>query len=590
MTAMAGHKYRVIKRLEAGGMAEVFFGEAKGVQGFKKWVAIKRVLPHLAQNENFIQMFLDEARLSARLNHANIVTVFDIEPWKDTYQLIMEFVDGANLKRITDSLQSRGCTVPLAEAAYICIEACRALSYAHELHDENCIALNIVHRDISPPNIMVTKRGEVKVADFGLAKAGTQLSQTDPGVVKGKFGYLSPEAAEGREVDARADIFALGVVLWEMLAGRRLFLGESDYATVKLVQKANVPRLSPLNSEVDEVFEEILLRALTRDPVQRYQSAEEFGNALTSYLFSRQLKVTSYDLAALVQTATTSGEPNASSNAKESSLIHRLIQEELDESILQSSDPSIRPAVEEEAPTAPPGELEDPASWFSEEELAAAGPQPEHVPSNGARPPHSGSWHEAGLDVQELAESSGSFSAHAAPNTTRRPPSAQLRPAYAQSMADSGDFGDVEPFDATPFEDDNEPTVVAMPPSHASAFANGQSHFGVQEGLHRGAQAVAHNGHRARQAQHAVAHHAHSASAAVMRSTSQPPRPPVSSQPPRLSLATGPDAPPLHGGVTGPRLAADKGKRSGGGAARMLVAAAVVVATVIAGLLAIRIL
>ncbi|MEY4577272.1 MAG: hypothetical protein RL701_1975, partial [Pseudomonadota bacterium] len=159
-------------------MAEVYLGEASSLEGFRKRVAIKRVLPHLAKNESFIQMFLDEARLSARLSHANIVSVFDISAREDTYFLIMEFVDGANLKRILESLQRRGLTFPLPEAIYVCAEACHGLSYAHELHDENGRALNIVHRDISPPNIMLTKRGEVKVADFGLAKAGTQLSQT----------------------------------------------------------------------------------------------------------------------------------------------------------------------------------------------------------------------------------------------------------------------------------------------------------------------------------------------------------------------------------------------------------------------------
>src|SRR4249920_2126466 len=150
---MADHRYRVIKRLEAGGMAEVYLGEAQGLQDFKKRVAIKRVLPHLAKNESFIQMFLDEARLSARLNHANIVTVFDISARDDTYFLIMEFVDGANLKRLQESLHRRGQTFPLPEAIYTCAEACNGLHYAHNLTDENGHALGIVHRDISPPNI-----------------------------------------------------------------------------------------------------------------------------------------------------------------------------------------------------------------------------------------------------------------------------------------------------------------------------------------------------------------------------------------------------------------------------------------------------
>jgi serine/threonine protein kinase len=392
---MADHRYRVIKRLEAGGMAEVYLGEATGVEGFKKRVAIKRVLPHLAQNENFIRMFLDEARLSAKLSHANIVSVFDISARDDTYFLIMEFVDGANLKKILDSLNRRSQRFKLPEAIYVCAEACRGLSYAHELHDENGRALGIVHRDISPPNIMLTKRGEVKVADFGLAKAGTQLSQTDPGVVKGKFSYLSPEAANGKDVDARADIFSLGIVLWEMLAGRRLFLGETDYATVKLVQVANIPRLSPLNNQVDVEFEEIMLKALAREPEKRFQSAQEFGDALTGYLFSRQLKVTNYDIATLVKTAIAE---DAMPQKNETSLIDRLIQEELDESVGlggEAKKPRVTP-VSGFSEVAHEGELEDPMQWFAEE--AEAPKRSSRRPP--ADPPRGNTgWRESGLEV-----------------------------------------------------------------------------------------------------------------------------------------------------------------------------------------------
>jgi eukaryotic-like serine/threonine-protein kinase len=390
---MVDHRYRVIKRLEAGGMAEVYLGEATGVEGFKKRVAIKRVLPHLAQNENFIRMFLDEARLSARLNHANIVSVFDISARDDTYFLIMEFVDGANLKKIQESLQRRGQRFALPEAVYVCAEACRGLSYAHELHDENGRPLGIVHRDVSPPNILLTKLGEVKVADFGLAKAGTQLSQTDPGVVKGKFSYLSPEAANGKEVDARADIFSLGIVLWEMLAGRRLFLGETDYATVKLVQQANIPRLSPLNNQVDLDFEEIMLKALARDPDQRFQSEHDLGEALTGYLFHRQLKVTNNNIANVVKSAIAE---DLLPTKSETSLIDRLIQEELDMSVGlggKAEKPRATP-ISGLGELEPEGELEDPMQWFTEE--------PEAPKRASRRPPDpkrgNTGWRETGLE------------------------------------------------------------------------------------------------------------------------------------------------------------------------------------------------
>ncbi len=311
-------------------MAEVFVGEALSVQGFKKRVAIKRVLPHLAENKNFIGMFLDEARLGARLNHANIVSVFDIGAADNTYFIVMEFIDGCNLKKVIEVLRRQGRTFPVKEAIYVCMEACRGLSYAHELLDDEDKEMNLVHRDVSPPNILISKRGEVKVTDFGLAKATTQLEKTDPGVVKGKFSYLSPEAALGDPVDARADIFGLAIVLWEMLAGRRLFLGETDYQTVKLVQEADIPSISRIRPEIDPDFEAVLAKGLAKNPADRYQSAAEFGDALAGYLFSHQMKVTSYDIANLVKATLASGEAETTqSTSGQQSIIDKLIQEEL---------------------------------------------------------------------------------------------------------------------------------------------------------------------------------------------------------------------------------------------------------------------
>ncbi|MEO0326484.1 MAG: serine/threonine-protein kinase [Myxococcota bacterium] len=401
---MPEQRYRVTQRLEAGGMAEVYVGEAASVQGFKKKVAIKRVLPHLAQNKNFIGMFLDEARLGARLNHANIVSVFDIGAADDTYFIVMEFIDGANLKKVIEVLRSSGRHIPLKEAIFIVMEACRGLSYAHELDDDEGEALNIVHRDISPPNILISKRGEVKVTDFGLAKAHTQLEKTDPGVVKGKFSYLSPEAADGKPVDARADIFAIGIVLWEMLAGRRLFLGETDYQTVKLVQQANVPSLSRLNPEVDAEFEALLGRALARDPNERFMTARELGDALANYLFSHQLKVTSYDIAALVKKAVEEG--GASIPASQQSIIDKLIQEELlrftsIDDLRETPEPGSQPLAPGEvgAEEAPDGAFEDPSAWFSDDEEVA-----EAVGQAGSTPSDQPMWRESGLEGLEDME------------------------------------------------------------------------------------------------------------------------------------------------------------------------------------------
>ncbi len=366
---MSDQRYHLLEKLESGGMAEVFLGEATSVQGFKKRVAIKRVLPHLASHTNFIGMFLDEARLGARLTHANIVSVFDIGKSDNSFFIVMEFVDGTNLKKIMQTLRLKEQSFPLKDVIYIAMETCRGLSYAHELVDDDGHPVELVHRDVSPPNILISKRGEVKVTDFGLAKARTQLERTDPGVVKGKFSYLSPEVATGQNIDQRADIFALGVCLWEMLAGRRLFLGDTDYETVQAVSNADVPSLVGVHPEIDPQFESLLLKALARDPDDRFPSAREFGDALASYLFHHQMKVTSYDIANLVQAAL----ERQKSVPPQPMMIDGMIQEELGRfTSLESDadvpiDPSTTFAVQSHDGTRPldASDFVDPSNWFA---------------------------------------------------------------------------------------------------------------------------------------------------------------------------------------------------------------------------------
>jgi serine/threonine protein kinase len=333
---MADHqRYRVTERIDAGGMAEVFRGVAESLQGFKKNVAIKRILPHLTKNKKFISMFLDEARLSLHLQHANIVAVFDIGQAPPdganpgAYFIVMEFVEGSNLKGVIDSHRRQGRRVRVAHTLYLMMEVCKGLAYAHDVADETGRPLNIVHRDISPPNILMSRNGEVKLVDFGLAKATSQLEQTDPGVVKGKFSYLSPEAAWGKEVDRRADIFAVGIILYEMLTGKRLFYGETDYQTVELVRQAHVPSMSAQNPEVDAELEAVVRRALARDPEQRFQSAGELQDALAHYLFSHNLKVTSRDIAQLVQETIRERQQSQPVQVAPKKLIDELINEEI---------------------------------------------------------------------------------------------------------------------------------------------------------------------------------------------------------------------------------------------------------------------
>jgi eukaryotic-like serine/threonine-protein kinase len=393
-------RYRITEKLDAGGMAEVYRGIAESaVGGIKKAVAIKRILPNLTKNKKFVSMFLDEARVSMHLQHANIVGVFDIGMAETAYFIVMEYVDGANLKTIIESLRRQGVRMSVAHTLYILMEVCKGLQYAHDATDpENGRELGIVHRDISPPNILVSKRGEVKLVDFGLAKATSQLESTDPGVVKGKFSYLSPEAASGKEVDRRADIFAVGILLYEMLTGKRLFYGETDYQTVELVRQAKVPNISQQNPEVTPELEQVVRKALARDLNQRYQTAGDLQDALAQYLFSQRLKVTSRDIEQLVQGCLREKQRSQPKAQPVGNLIDALINEEIVKftSLDDVNEPSLpgaqaSPSPSEGASALNPDMFVDTRGWADESSdvRRQTGGMPATSTKNGARRPFS---------------------------------------------------------------------------------------------------------------------------------------------------------------------------------------------------------
>jgi serine/threonine protein kinase len=279
-------KYYLLERINVGGMAEVFKAKTVGVEGFERIVALKRILPSIAEDEEFITMFIDEAKIAVQLQHANIAQIFDLGKVDDSYFIALEYVNGRDLRGIFDDLRKQGQIMPMPQVCYVIMQLCEGLDYAHNKRDAQGRDLNLVHRDVSPQNVLVGYDGEVKLIDFGIAKAAGKASKTQAGILKGKFGYMSPEQVRGLPIDRRSDIFALGIVLYEMLTGERLFIGESDFSTLEKVRNVEIVPPSSLNSEVSEKLERIVLKALEKNVEDRYQNAIDLHDDLQLFLHS----------------------------------------------------------------------------------------------------------------------------------------------------------------------------------------------------------------------------------------------------------------------------------------------------------------
>jgi serine/threonine-protein kinase len=282
-------RYQLLKKLATGGMAQIYLARQLGPEGFEKFLVVKRILPHLAENDEFITMFLDEARIAARLNHPNVVQIFDLGAQDDSFFIAMEFIHGEDVRRVWKHADKVGKPIPLPLICRIIIDACAGLDYAHKKLDQSGRALNIVHRDISPQNILVSFEGGVKIVDFGIAKAADQATVTKSGVLKGKYSYMSPEQAAGQPIDCRTDIFALGVVLYELLTGTRLFKRATDIQTLNAVTECKIAPPSQINDRVPPDLDAIVMKALAKDRTQRYSEAKQLGAALEGWLLANQL-------------------------------------------------------------------------------------------------------------------------------------------------------------------------------------------------------------------------------------------------------------------------------------------------------------
>ncbi len=274
-------RYLVKRKLAEGGMAELYLCTAVGHEGFEKEVVIKRIKAFLSSDQGFIDMFKAEARLASRLNHANVVQIFDFDKHDDAWFIAMEYVHGASLWELRRRCRELAMPFPPILVAAIGAQVARGLHYAHTLSDKGK-PLALVHRDVTPHNVLLSFDGGVKLTDFGIAKAGTNF--TAPGMLKGKFAYMSPEQARGEKVDARCDVFALGITLWEMLTGGRLFEGDSDVAVLRAVQESLIAPPARLNPDVPTELSQIVLKTLARPLDQRFQSAHELDRALSHFV------------------------------------------------------------------------------------------------------------------------------------------------------------------------------------------------------------------------------------------------------------------------------------------------------------------
>ncbi|MCA9664787.1 MAG: serine/threonine protein kinase, partial [Myxococcales bacterium] len=281
-------------------MAEVYRARSSGAAGFEKIVAIKRVLPHIASDQEFTSMFVEEARICANLTHANIAQVFEFGRIDGAYFIAMEYVHGKDLREIQE--QFKGKHVPLPFAIHVVTHVCSALEYAHSRQDSAGNRLKIVHCDVSPHNVLISFEGAVKLIDFGIARATTLAKPRDASNLEGKYAYMSPEQVAGEQLDARSDVFSAGTILYECITGRRLFDGPNEPAIIEAVRRAEVPPPSSINRGVPRKLDEIVLKALARDRDERFQRAEDLQSELERFAQASRLMFSSKQLSRWMKT------------------------------------------------------------------------------------------------------------------------------------------------------------------------------------------------------------------------------------------------------------------------------------------------
>ena len=294
-------RYQLVERLAVGGMAELFKARVVGAHGFQKPVVIKKILPHLAVDANFVSMFIDEAKITARLEHPKIAQVLELGTIDEHLYIAVEYVEGVDARGVRRACAPRKQPLPPHIAVHMAHEVLDALDYAHHARDDDGRPLGIVHRDISPSNVLISRRGDVKLADFGIAHALDRQGKTQAGMLKGKYGYMSPEQVVGAELDGRSDLFSVGILLAEMLMGRRLFTAPNELDVLLMVRDVKLDRLEKYGGHIEPDLKAIVLRGLARELKNRYPSAGVFRDVLGEWLFSKRQRVTPADLALFIE-------------------------------------------------------------------------------------------------------------------------------------------------------------------------------------------------------------------------------------------------------------------------------------------------
>ncbi len=291
-------QYELIRRIARGGMAEIYLATERGLQGLERQVALKRILPHMAESDDFVTMFMDEARIAARLAHPNIAHIYSFGEVDEVYYLAMEYVEGLTCSRLLKLAAPEPVSIPIT--LRVVADICAALHYAHEMHDTDGNPLGLVHRDVNPQNIMVSLNGVAKLLDFGVARAATQSHATRVGQVKGKIGYIAPEVFRGLMLDRRADVFAAGTMLFELLSGRKLFKREIEAATIHAILNDVPPELDGLKGTPTGV-DAIIARSTAKDPEERYQTAHEMQQDIEQLLATQGIVATPFIVGKFVR-------------------------------------------------------------------------------------------------------------------------------------------------------------------------------------------------------------------------------------------------------------------------------------------------